>query len=395
MISHPSHASSARRSWVRGALLIAGAFILGGLVLPNIQIRWREPSSQAQSGTTLAVAPGEVRKLSEAETYARAAQAAYRAVVNIDTTQRVRVAPDFFDDDWIMGRPHFRNASSEGSGVIIDKSGYILTNEHVVGDAHETNKRILVTLTDGRKFNGTIVGADHMTDVALIKVDGGNLPVAQIGTAQGLVPGQMCVAIGNPLGFRFTVTHGVISATGRPISISDDTGTGRLYTALLQHDASINPGNSGGPLVDISGRVIGINTLVDNRAQGIGFAIPIDTALNVAEELKRFGKVKRPWLGLLVDTNNELYVARFGLPNVAGVVVRGVYRDGPAAGAGLQAGDILTKVDSQPVRSEEEFRTAEKRLRIGQSVHLEVQRPDERGNGIIRGTGLITVGEAP
>ncbi len=376
-----------RRSWARSALLVAGAFALGGVILPNLHVSWREPDSGAQAvagGLTARVADPP-KTLPESEVYARAAQIAAKAIVNIDTTQRVRVMPNVFDDDWMMGGPRYQQSQSEGSGVIIDASGYILTNEHVVGAVGEAGKKILVTLTDGRKFPGVVLGADHVTDVALVKVEANNLPVARLGTVRGLVPGQMAVAIGNPLGFKFTVSHGVVSALGRPVSTPD----GRIYPDLIQHDALINPGNSGGALVNLQGQVIGINTLVYSQAQGIGFAIPIDTALRVADELKRYGRIKRPWVGVLTVTNSDDFVQRFSLPNVAGAVVRGIYRDSPAAGAGLRTGDVVTRLDGKKVRSQEEFSQVEKSLKIGQKIEIEVQRPDERGRGV------ITVGEAP
>jgi S1-C subfamily serine protease len=276
----------------------------------------------------------------------------------------------------------------EGSGVIIDASGDIVTNEHVVGPANASGTKILVTLNDGtgRKLPGTIIGADHTSDVALVHIDAPNLPVAHLGSSQGLVPGQMAVAIGNPLGFRFTVTHGVVSALGRPIN---DEQEGRVYENLIQTDCAINPGNSGGALVNLEGQVIGINTIVASRAQGIGFAIPIDTALRVADELKRFGKVKRPWLGLLVITNTNQLASAYDLPNVAGVVVARITRDGPGAGAGLQRGDVITRINDQPVRSEEDFKSIEKKLKIGQTVAITLRRGDQAGKG------SITVGDAP
>ncbi len=363
-------------------VLILAAFILGGLILPNLHITWREPNGHAQPGSTLGVSPGAPQPLSDAEVYARASQAAYKSVVNIDTTQRVRVR-GFFDDEF-FGGPRYRESQNQGSGVIISPDGYILTNEHVVGPAHEAGKRIQVSMTDGKKLTGQVIGADHITDVALVKVDGGALPAAKIGTVKGLVPGQLAVAIGNPLGLRFTVTHGVVSALGRPIEID-----GRIYPDLIQHDALINPGNSGGALVNIQGQVIGINTLIDPRAQGIGFAIPIDTALRVADELKRFGKIKRPWLGLMVDTNNPFYIQRYGVPDVPGAVIRGITRGGPGESSGVEPGDVVIKLNGQAVKGDEDFKAAEKRLRIGQQVDIEVQRGDQRAKG------KITVGEMP
>ncbi len=385
MDNHSYNTKTLRRSWTRAIVLFVGAFVLGGLVLPNVRVSWREPNSGAETRDGLGVVPSNPPAgLATDEIYARAAQTAYKAVVNIDRTQRVQMRPSIFDDDPFT--PHYGESSSEGSGVIISENGYILTNEHVVGEVNEADRKIQVTLTDGRQFSGTVVGADHTTDVALVKINGTSLPVAKMGTVRGLVPGQMVVAIGNPLGFRFTVTHGVISALGRPISAENNT---RIYPNLIQHDAGINPGNSGGPLVNLQGQVIGINTLVDPRAQAIGFAIPIDTALRVADELKRYGKIKRPWLGIVVDSNSSFYVQRFGLPDVAGAVVQGVYREGPSADAGLQRGDVIVRMAGQPVRSEEDYRNIEQKLKIGQKITIEIQRGDQRGSG------TVTVGEAP
>lgn len=364
-------------------LLIGGAFLLGGLLLPNLRITWRMSESRAQSESGLGIAPAAPSNgLSPEEVYARAAQAASKAVVNIDTVQRVRVRGFF--DDFFDAPPRYRERTNAGSGVIISKDGFILTNEHVVGGVNE-GRKILITLSDGRKFDGTVVGADRTTDVALVKVNGSGLPAIQVGTVRGLVPGQMVVAIGNPFGLRFTVTNGVVSALGRPITNMD----GRIYPDLIQHDALINPGNSGGALVNLKGQLIGINTLVDGRGQGIGFAIPIDTALRVADELKRFGRIKRPWLGIVAETNNPYYIQRYGLPDVEGAVVRGLYRGGPAVDTGLEVGDIILRLDGQRVRSEEELRAIERRLKIGQRVKIEVQRYEQRAEG------TIIVGEMP
>jgi len=365
----------------------AGAFIIGALVAlllmaTNLRISWQPPFGLAQS-SGLGVRPAPpVRDLALGEIYARAAQAVYKSVVNIDLTQRVRVRGFF--DDLMFGGPRYQEAQSHGSGVIITRDGYILTNQHVVGEVGEAGKRISIALTDGRRMPATVVGADRQTDVALVKVEGANLPTAPIGTVKGLVPGQMVIAIGNPLDLRFTVTNGVVSALNRPVQIDD-----RLYSDLIQHDALINPGNSGGPLVNISGQVVGINTLIRPDAQGIGFAIPIDTALGVADELKRFGKVKRPWLGVVVTTNNAYFVQRYGLPDVEGVVVRGAYRGGPVDRAGIEAGDIITRVGGRAVKNEDEFKAAERALRIGDAADVEWHTVDKTLRG------KVAVGEAP
>ena len=373
-----------RRSATRTIIAVAAAFILGGLILPNLKIQWAPPELAAQpQAVGLNVRPAEPpAALDAGEIYASAAEKAYKAVVNIDTTERVRVR-GFFDEFFESG-PRYQQRSNSGSGVIISKEGYVLTNEHVVGAA-ASGKQITVTLPDGRKLSGSVIGADRITDVALLKVTGENLPVARIGTVRGLVPGQMCVAIGNPFGLKFTVTNGVISALGRPI----DSPDGRIYPDLIQHAALINPGNSGGPLINIQGQVIGINTLVDGRAQGIGFAIPIDTALGVADELKRYGKIKRPWLGLVVMDNSPALIQRYGVANAEGAVVRGLYRGGPAAESGVEVGDVVTAINGQRIRSEDECKKVERQLKIGQRVDIEVLRGESRSRG------AITVGEAP
>ena len=383
----PNTCAAARRSGrkrVGGGFAIVGAFVLGGMILPNLRVSWREPDSAAQSAPGLNTRPAAAVKISEAEIYARAAKIASPAVVNIDA-QRVRVASSPFADDWMTGGPRYRTSLSQGSGVIVDGAGYVLTNEHVVGGVNETGKLISVTLLDGRKLDGVVVGADHATDVALVKVTGKDLPVATIGDVKSLVPGQMAVAIGNPYGLGLTVTHGVVSALGRPIPSPD----GRLYAGLIQHDAGINPGNSGGALVNVEGQIIGINTIVLSQAEGIGFAIPIDSALRVADELKRFGKVKRSWLGMAVQTNNRLFVARYGVTDSVGAVVTNLYQDSPAASQGVEAGDVIVGVNAEKIKNEEDFKRVEGNLKIGQSVTVELRRKNQAGNV------KIIVGEAP
>jgi serine protease Do len=384
-MNHPeSEPDLPRRPSRRPLALAVVAFLLGGLILPNLQIRWHEPHSRAETGPGLGVVPEAAAPLAESETYARAAQIASPAIVKIDTQQNVPA--DIMNEGWMNGESQVEK--KEGSGIIINKNGDILTNEHVVGPVNEAGKQIVVTLNDGtgRKVPGTVIGADHQTDVALVHIDAPDLHAARIGTVKGLIPGQLAVAIGNPLGFQFTVTHGVISALGRPIAEARD---GRVYENLIQTDCAINPGNSGGALVNIQGQVIGINTIVATNAQGIGFAIPIDTALRVAEELKRYGRVKRPWLGLLVMTNNSAFANYYNLPNIAGVVALKLSGNGPGAEAGIRVGDILTQIDGKPVHSEEEFKAIERKLTIGQKVAVELMRGDKSGKA------TLTAGEAP
>lgn len=359
-------------------LIVVVAFILGGLILPHIRVQWLDsPSVAQQDSKPFQLSQAAEKKLGPEEVYAHAANAVANAVVNIDSVEKVRIR-NLFEDE-------IGENKSQGSGVIIDPNGYILTNEHVVGGRETVGKKITVTLQDSRKFTGVIVGADHTTDVALVKIEGKDLPAAKIGSTKSLVPGQMAVALGNPFGLRFTVTHGVVSALGRPISSPD----GRIYSDLIQHDALINPGNSGGALVNLQGELIGINTLVDKRGAGIGFAIPVNTALKVAEELKRYGKVKRPWLGLVYSENNAIFVQSYGLPDVQGLVVRGFYRGGLAVDSGLEAGDVIIKVHGTTVKSDEEFKSVERTLTIGDKVEVEFVRGNQRN------TVKVRVGEAP
>ena len=322
------------------------------------------------------------------EPIVKAVQATAPAVVAIDTTARqvVRVLDDPMDGFWGGGRREVREVpTGQGSGVLL-AGGYVLTNQHVVGDAVDTRGRITVRLPDGRKFPADPVGADRSTDVALLKVrGGGKLPAASLGDADRLLPGQTVIAIGNPVGLAASVSAGVVSALGRPIDMGE-----RMYENLIQTDTAINPGNSGGALIDLGGRVVGINTLVRSDAQNIGFAIPIKTAMRVAGELRKYGKVRRPATGIVaVDLDNR-FRAVLDLPSsVAGVLVWNLYRDSPAARAGLQRGDVVLSLNGRPTPSEAIYRKVLAELRIGASVSIEVLREGRRAKA------SLTLSEAP
>ncbi|PPQ33698.1 S1C family serine protease [Rhodopila globiformis] len=232
------------------------------------------------------------------------------------------------------GRP-----AGQGSGVIFTPDGYVLTNSHVVARAH----RLRASLTDGQSFEASLAGDDPDTDIAVLRLSGAGLPHAELGVSASLRVGQLVVAIGNPLGFTCTVTAGIVSALGRSLR----TGSGRLLDSVIQTDAPLNPGNSGGPLVSGAGRVVGINTAMIAPAQGICFAIGIDTAIWVATRLMRDGRVRRSRLGLAAQTVPiSLRVRRFhGLQQAAGVMVSELAADGPGRLAGLQAGDVLLSFD--------------------------------------------------
>src|SRR5262245_7267285 len=274
------------------------------------------------------------------------------AVVNVSTEQvtEQRGSPfpfpqdPFFDEffrDFVDPRPRRFKTTSLGSGVIVDPDGTILTNVHVV----LRGSRIHVTIADGRELDATPVGADADSDIAVLRVKaGGRLPAVSLGTSSDLMIGETVIAIGNPFGLSHTVTTGVVSAVGR--SLHDEE---RTYTDFVQTDASINPGNSGGPLLNIRGELIGINTAIYGKAQGIGFAIPVDRARRVMRDLVAFGEVRRPWTGLVVQDLTPDLAQHFGARH--GVVVAEVEPDGPAARAGVVRGEVIVRVDGREVGS--------------------------------------------
>ncbi|HPQ41721.1 MAG TPA: trypsin-like peptidase domain-containing protein, partial [bacterium] len=275
----------------------------------------------------------------------RAVRKVEAAVVNISTEKVVSVR-DFnpFGNDWIFEyfnpyrRPQ-RNVTRQslGSGVIIDPEGIILTNEHVILPASKIN----VTLADGREFEAELVGAARRFDLALLKIETGeSLPYLSPATSSDLMIGETVIAIGNPFGLSSTVTTGVLSAKNRTITFQDEeTRRTHTYYDFLQTDASINPGNSGGPLLNILGELVGINTAIYARAEGIGFAIPIDKAKRIIDDLLELGEVPRIWLGLQVQDLNDVLMRHLGIDRSEGVLVSEVRKDSPARIAGLMPGD--------------------------------------------------------
>ena len=250
-------------------------------------------------------------------------------------------------------------AEGTGSGVIYDPDGWILTNRHVVENASE----LLVILNDGRQFAGTPYGIDTLTDLAIVKIDATELPAAPIGTSADLEPGQLAIAIGNPLGYENTVTTGVVSGLGRQIRASDATQTSaETLRNLIQTDAAINPGNSGGPLVNSAGQVIGVNTAVNTEAQGLGFAIPIDVAKPIMQQALDGQQLVRPWIGVYYVPIDAAVAADQNLPVDHGALVgrtdggnEVVIPGSPAEAAGLQAGDIITAIDGEQIGAESDL----------------------------------------
>jgi Do/DeqQ family serine protease len=263
---------------------------------------------------------------------------------------------------------HPRDIESQGSGIILRPDGYILTNQHVIDEAGA----ITVVLKDGTKFtNATVVGFDDRVDVAVIKVDAKNLPAARLGNSDELKVGQWAIAIGAPYELDYSFTVGFISAKGRPPMDSRTVAT----VDYIQTDAAINPGNSGGPLCDIEGRVIGVNTLIRGLNRGIGFAIPINVAMDSAEKLIKDGKVTRPWIGIgIKQLSDDKDLAELAKGVKSGVVVTEIHNDTPAARSDLEPADIIVAVDGVPVKTPRELQQQILHKNIGQKVILDVVR---------------------
>jgi serine protease Do len=312
-------------------------------------------------------------------------------VVNISTTKLVRSplddffrgrdVPDFFGDDFFrrfFGDQHPREfrQKSLGSGFIIDKEGYIITNNHVV----EKAEQIKVRLSDKKEYDAQVIGTDPKTDLALIKIKAaGSLPVVRLGDSDKLEVGEWVVAIGNPFGLEQTVTTGIISAKGRVI------GAGP-YDDFLQTDASINPGNSGGPLFNLKGEVVGINTAIVAGGQGIGFAIPVNMAKGLLPQLKK-GKVVYGYLGVYIQDITPELATSFGLKEAKGVLVSDVTADSPAKKAGVNKGDVILEYDGKQVEEKGQLTKMVGRTAIGKKVKLVVLRDKEQK------TLWVTIGE--
>ncbi len=266
-----------------------------------------------------------------------------------------------------------------GSGVIIRENGYILTNDHVVAGADG------ITVTIGvESVPATIVGRDPSSDLAVVKVDRTGLPAMEIGSSADLRVGQPVVAIGSPFGLDQSVTTGIVSALGRTSFMESAEAQLTAYTSLIQTDAAINPGNSGGALTDAEGRLIGINTLIQTgsdyvaQSAGVGFAIPVDYAITIAEDLIETGRAEHPYLGISSMTINSQVAEWYELPVEAGALIDVVSPSSPAAAAGIEAGDIVTSIGGTPVTSVEDVFLAIRSHQVGDRVDVEIVRGDER-----------------
>ena len=309
------------------------------------------------------------------------------AVVRIDTERTITRSPDPFLNDPFFRRffgdgggfgisPGEERLRGQGSGFIIDGSGVILTNAHVVDNAD----RVSVRLKDGRTFDGEVRGVDEVTDMAVVKINTGeSLPVAPLGDSEQVQVGDWAIAVGNPLGLDNTVTLGIVSTLNRSSAL---VGIPDKRLEFIQTDAAINPGNSGGPLLNAQGEVIGINTAIRANAAGIGFAIPINKAKEITPQLARGERVAHPYLGVQIATltpdlarqNNDNPNSTVILPEVTGVLVVGIVPNSPAASAGLRRGDVITAIDGQNMTASEQLQDLVERSGLNHTLRLTVRR---------------------
>ena len=370
----------------------SGAGVLGSqYFLPHQQVELNpadvptvlQPSPKPASQTA-ALAPYELNNGSSSANFiATAVERVGPAVVRIDASRKViNNLPEalqnpffkrFFGND--VPVPRERVERGTGSGFILSGDGRLLTNAHVVTGADTVE----VTLKDGRTFEGRVIGSDAVTDVAVVKINTTGLPTVRIGRSNNLIPGEWAIAIGNPLGLDNTVTAGIISATGRS---SSQVGVPDKRVSFIQTDAAINPGNSGGPLLNDRGEVIGVNTAIRADAQGLGFAIPIETAQRVADQLFAKGKVEHPYLGIqMVDLTpalrkeiNQDGETRLKVKQDQGVLIVRVFDNSPAAQAGIRQGDIIQKVNGKPVKTAAAVQEQVESSAIGNALPVEISR---------------------
>jgi len=356
-----NHSVRPRAGQTRGWLLVALFATLLVFVFTGAVLVERPP----QPAPAQAASVGGALELQNA--VVKAAEKVMPSVVNIDTTvARTQARPQHMPPGFrhpALPPNAFPPARGQGSGVIISADGLILTNQHVVDGATEIN----VTLNDKRKLKATLKGADPLTDIAILKVDASGLPAAELGDSDAAPIGTFVLAIGNPLGFDHTMTVGILSGRGRELP-----EPGKEMRNLLQTDAAINPGNSGGPLVDLQGRVIGINTAIIPHAQGIGFAIPVNTVRDIMAQLQEKGKVVRAYIGVAMQNVTDEVATHLKLPKTEGVLVERVVPGSPAARAGLERGDVIVKVDGARIKDAQDLQKRVRARKIGEEVALTV-----------------------
>ena len=387
----PNKKSPYKQPLIYASMLLLGVIlgawaVVSGVRSPNTTVV--TPVAQVASiSPAIAQDSDRVKSISVPRNYVvEAVNRTGPAVVRINASRTVagnpQIPQEFLDDptfrqffgDQQRRMPKDRVERGTGSGFIINKEGDIITNAHVVSGAD----KVTVILKDGRQIEGKVLGSDELTDIAVIQVKPDNLPTVSIGSSQNVQPGDWAIAIGNPLGLDNTVTAGIISAIGRN---SGQIGVDKRVS-FIQTDAAINPGNSGGPLLNQNGEVIGVNTAIIQGAQGLGFAIPIETAQRIAKQLIANGKVSRAYLGIqmvTVDPNVKKQInqdAEFGLKisEDKGVLITRVVDDSPAAKAGAKRGDVITKFNDKEILTADQVTQLVEDRAVGDKINMEVKR---------------------
>lgn len=378
---------------VIGVLLTVGVY--------QVSPSQAEPAPIAESQTSTLLAQRQPIAAAPSNFVTAAVDRVGAAVVRIDTERTItrRVDP-FFDDpafrrffgeDAFPQMPMERRLRGQGSGFIIDGNGVILTNAHVVDRAD----KVTVILKDGRTFQGKVQGADEVTDLAVVKIEGRDLPVATLGNSDGVKVGDWAIAVGNPLGLDNTVTLGIVSTLQRS---SAQVGIPDKRLDFIQTDAAINPGNSGGPLLNDAGEVIGINTAIRPDAMGIGFAIPVNTAKAISVKLAQGKSIQHPYLGIRMATltpdlaaeNNSDPNSAFTIPEVNGVLVVQVLPNTPAATSGLRRGDVVIAINGQSVSSADQLQRMVENSNVGQTLQLKIRRGSQSDTIAVRTGELPT-----
>ncbi|AOY81154.1 trypsin-like peptidase domain-containing protein [Moorena producens JHB] len=390
--------------WLRSISNYLLAILLG--VLLTVGVYRVSPSKAAPVPSTDSVTPPLIaqqllspQQASNSSFVTAAVNRVGAAVVRIDTERTVsrRVDPlfddpffrRFFGDDFSAQIPQERRLQGQGSGFIIDNSGILLTNAHVVEGAD----KVTVTLKDGRKFNGQVKGVDEFTDLAVVKINGTSLPIVSLGDSSQVQVGDWAIAVGNPLGLDNTVTLGIVSTIGRS---SAQAGIPDKRLDFIQTDAAINPGNSGGPLLNATGEVIGINTAIRANAMGIGFAIPINKVKEISNKLAQGQKVVHPYIGVRMTTltpelaqeNNNDPNSVLLLPEINGVLVIQVMPDTPAADAGMRRGDIIVQIDGTPVTNATQLQRLVENSGVNKVLEIKVRRGKQTTSVFVRTDAL-------
>ncbi|MBD1854354.1 MULTISPECIES: HhoA/HhoB/HtrA family serine endopeptidase [Leptolyngbya] len=373
-----------RKSFKQSAVYFMLPLVGAGTALAGNRLLSSNAVNNIVSPPAIAQATNRTAGLADPNFIASAVERVGPAVVRINASRTVQSrVPEVFNDPFfrqffgnqIPNQPSQRVERGTGSGFIISGDGLILTNAHVVSGADT----VTVTMKDGREISGKVVGQDSLTDVAVVRVQANNLPTVPLGNSDGLKPGEWAIAIGNPLGLDNTVTAGIISATGRS---SAEVRVADKRVSFIQTDAAINPGNSGGPLLNQRGEVIGMNTAIIGGAQGLGFAIPINTAQRISQQLISKGRVDHPYLGIqmrgltadLRDQINRDREVGFRVQDDQGVVIFRVMPNSPAARAGLRNGDVIKKVNGQTVTKADQVQQAVENASVGGNLRLDVSR---------------------